>query len=135
MTTRTKDIITSCLIVLLVAAATVGGYHLGHERTAPVPFLNSTAYASVPSWDGETLYIVGNFTRAQGIDRNRVVAIDTYTGKVVKTFSVNVNSTVETITLDHVNGYLTITGRFTTVNGVERLHTAVLRESDGALLG
>lgn len=123
----------SVALVAAMGAASLGAYRLGHP--APTPFLNSTVYDSVPSWDGETLYVVGNFTRAQGLVRHRVAAINVETGKVLPDFSVDANGLVTGILEDHVNGYLRITGRFTTVNGVPRLHEAILRESDGALLG
>lgn len=129
------------LAVLFSAVSNVLDIRSNHRQQHPVTrvlpplYVNSTVLDSVPSWDGQTLYIVGNFTQVQGLERERVAAIDLTTGNAVLTFHVNVNGEVMGILEDHVNGYLRITGKFTTVNGVPRLHEAVLRESDGVLLG
>lgn len=84
----------------------------------------------VPTADGSSVFVAGDFKTIGGQARNKVAKIDTATG-AVSSFKVGMNNTVIRLGL-HDND-LYVAGKFTKVGSAERLHTARLNGTTGNL--
>lgn len=94
------------------------------------PSLNGEVRALAASPDGSTLYIGGAFTSVDGVNRNRIAALDPTTG-AVKSWNPNANYTVKAIAATSSTVYFG--GSFTSVSGVTRTRAAAVSTSTGAL--
>jgi PKD repeat protein len=104
----------------------------GALNTAFVPDLNAQAKAVVASPDGSTVYVGGDFTTANGVNRYRLAAYSTSTGALITTFAPNLNAGVSAIVATNTTVY--VGGAFTTANGVARSKLAAFSATDGSLL-
>ena len=104
----------------------------GVLNSAFVPKLNGSALVVAASPDGSRVYVGGNFTIANTVTRQRIVAYDTATGQVVQSFAPTLDSSVNAIHVTDAAVY--VGGSFTTANGVARSRLAAFSPADGALL-
>ncbi len=96
------------------------------------PDLNSDVRGLAVSPDGARLYVVGQFTAANGQTRSRIAAYDTATGALVSSFKPVLDTRANAVVATNDTVY--IGGVFSAVNGVARPRLAAVRASDGALL-
>ena len=93
--------------------------------------LNGQGLAIVASPNGSTVYVVGDFTKVDGVTHNRIAAFSTATGNLISTFTGNLNGSTKAVTANNSTVY--VGGSFTTANGVAHQHLAAF-SSAGALL-
>jgi hypothetical protein len=79
--------------------------------------LSAKAYVMVPSADGNTLYIGGDFATIDGVSRSKAAAFDTATGNLTS-WAPRVNGNIRGIGLKGTTVYLG--GAFTAINGQVR---------------
>jgi hypothetical protein len=96
------------------------------------PALNAQGFVITASPDGSRIYVGGDFTQANGVTRNRLVALDARTGAVVTDFTVNVNHRVYDIEVTADRLYLG--GSFTAVGNQARSRLAAVSSATGTLL-
>jgi hypothetical protein len=87
---------------------------------ALLPFnhtLNAKAWVMVPSADGGTMYIGGDFTRVDGATRSHLAAFDTATG-ALRPWNPAVSGTIRGLAL--LGGTLYVGGTFSAINGQAR---------------
>jgi Concanavalin A-like lectin/glucanases superfamily len=87
---------------------------------ALLPFnhsLNAKAYVMVPSADGATLYIGGDFSTVDGVSRSKLAAFDTATGNLTG-WAPRVNGNIRGMSLSGSTMYLG--GTFSAINGQTR---------------
>jgi hypothetical protein len=106
----------------------------GNLVTSFAPSLNGQVLSVAASPDGSRVYVVGDFTTANGVARRRVAAYSTATGQLVTSFNpVGVNSQARAVIA--INDTVYVGGGFAgTGNGSLRNNLAAFRASDGALL-
>jgi PKD repeat protein len=104
----------------------------GQLDTNFVASLNAQGQALAASADGQTLFVVGDFTQVNGVGRNRVAALDAATGAVRNILTSGTNSRVRTIAVRGDSVY--VGGIFTTAGGQPRNRLAAYSASTGALL-
>lgn len=98
------------------------------------PSLNAQVLSVAASPDGSRVYVVGDFTSANGVARRRVAAYDTNTGALVTSFNpTGVNSqaraVIATTSAVYVGGGFAGLG-----NGASRNNLAAFSATDGAVL-
>ena len=91
---------------------------------------NSQILAMVLSADEGTLYIGGQFTTINGMDRNYIAAVSTSTGSVLS-WAPEANNYVRTMTLD--NGTIYAGGDFTIMNTLPRNSVAAIDGSTASV--
>lgn len=97
------------------------------------PTLNAQVLSVTSSPDGRRVYVVGDFTVADGQARTRVAAYDTATGALVASFSPwGPPSQVKAVVATNDTVY--VGGAFTSAAGMPRSMLAAYRASDGAVL-
>jgi PKD repeat protein len=96
------------------------------------PTFNSQVRAMAVSPDQQTLYVAGQFTQVNGVNRYRVVAFNLATGAVKTSFAVTSNSTINGITANDTTVYMV--GIFTSVNGTARNSAVAVSATNGAVL-
>jgi PKD repeat protein len=96
------------------------------------PSFNAQVRSIAVSPNGNTLYVGGQFTQVNGVNRYRVVAFNLLTGTVATSFAVTLNSSVYGVAASDTAVYLT--GIFTSVNNVTRSGVAAVDATTGALL-
>lgn len=101
----------------------------GVLNTRFVPKLNGAVKAITVSADGKKIFVAGSFTKANGIAKSRIAALDPTTGATVKTFSASANSTVNTLAFR--GNTLYAGGAFTTVNAAARSHVVGVNGTTG----
>lgn len=120
----------------LTARANLLAYDIttGNLVTSFAPSLNGQVLAVAASPDKTRVYVVGDFTTANGQARRRVAAYSTATGQLITTFNpVGVNSQARSVVATNDTVY--VGGGFGSVgNGQPRNNLAAFRASDGALL-
>ncbi len=104
----------------------------GRLITGFAPVLNAQALAVAPSPDGSRLYIGGDFTSVNGVQRLRVAALDPATGSLISSFAPRMNATVRAITAS--GGTVWMGGTFTGVGTASRSRLAAVNAANGALL-
>lgn len=97
------------------------------------PVLNGPVKGLAASPDGSRVYVAGQFTTVNGVNRYRIAAFDTATGALVSNFAPAPNSTVNSVTVTDSAVY--VGGVFTKVGSVDRLRLAAFSPTTGALLG
>jgi hypothetical protein len=93
---------------------------------ALLPFnhnLSAKAYVMVPSADGSTLYVGGDFATIDGVSRSRAAAFDSATGNLTS-WNPRVNGNIRGIALKGSTVYLG--GTFTAVTGQTRRNLAAV---------
>ncbi|NUR94922.1 MAG: fibronectin type III domain-containing protein [Kribbellaceae bacterium] len=94
--------------------------------------LNGFVWAVVASPDGSRVYVGGDFTRVDGLVRNRLAAFDTATGRLVAGIAPQVSYRVKALAIGRTSLYFG--GSFGLVNGVTRNRAAAISTVTGALL-
>lgn len=96
------------------------------------PAFNGQVLGLAASPDGSRVYAVGEFTKVNGINRYRAVALNPSNGAVVTSFTPGFNARARAIVA--TNDAVYIGGSFTDVSGVTRARLAAIRPSNGAVL-
>ena len=104
----------------------------GRLITGFAPVLNAQALAVAPSPDGSRLYIGGDFTSVNGVQRLRAAALDPVTGALIGSFAPRMNAAVRAITAS--GGTVWMGGTFTGVGTASRSRLAAVSAADGSLL-
>lgn len=104
----------------------------GRLITGFAPVLNAQALAVAPSPDGSRLYIGGDFTTVNGVQRLRVAALDPVTGALISSFAPKMNASVRAIAASA--GTVWMGGTFTGVGTAGRSRLAAVSAANGALL-
>ncbi|GAA1133988.1 hypothetical protein GCM10009630_35230 [Kribbella jejuensis] len=94
--------------------------------------LDGFVWAVVASPDGSRVYVGGDFTRVDGLVRNRLAAFDTATGRLVANIAPQVSYRVKALAIGRNSLYFG--GSFEQVNGVTRNRVAAISTVTGALL-
>ena len=95
------------------------------------PTFDAQIKSLAASPDGSRIYAAGNFTKVNGVTRNRVVALDPSTGAVITSFNPSSNGVVNDVVASASTVYLG--GPFTAMNGVTRNRLAAVSSATGAL--
>lgn len=104
----------------------------GEISTTFLPEPNGTVRALLPSGDGTSVYVGGNFTTISGVSRSRLARIRVSDGAVVSTFNAG-NITGEVRDLSLRSGRLWLSGAFTHVGGrAQRALTTVNPTTGGS---
>lgn len=96
------------------------------------PVLNGQALSIAASPDGSRIYVGGDFTTVNGIQRNRIAAFDPDDGSLVSSFAPKVSASVRAIVAS--NSTVWFGGTFNAVGSATRNRLAAVNASDGALL-
>jgi PKD repeat protein len=97
-----------------------------------VPNLNGQVLAIAPSPDGSRIYVAGEFTQANGVNRYRIAAYSTSTGALVTTWAPALDFRARALAVTTTAVY--VGGAFSTANGVARTRLAAFNPTNGALL-
>ncbi|MCA0295768.1 MAG: PKD domain-containing protein [Actinobacteria bacterium] len=101
--------------------------------TSFAPNLNGQVLGVAASPDGSRIYVVGDFTTANGTARRRVAAYSTATGALITAFNpVGVNSQARAVIA--TNDAVYVGGGFLGAGSTLRNNLAAFRATDGALL-
>ena len=73
--------------------------------------LNAQGLAIAASPDGSTVYVVGDFTKVDGVTHNHIAAFSTATGALISTFTGNLNGSTKAVTANNSTVY--VGGSFT----------------------
>ena len=68
--------------------------------------LNGQGLAIVASPNGSTVYVVGDFTKVDGVTHNRIAAFSTATGNLISTFTGNLNGSTKAVTANNSTVYV-----------------------------
>jgi hypothetical protein len=105
----------------------------GNLVSSFAPMLNGQVLSVTASPDGSRIYVVGDFTTANGQVRNRVAAYSTVTGALITSFNpVGVTSQARAVIATNETVY--VGGGFQGAGTTSRRNLAAFRASDGALL-
>ncbi|AQP46315.1 hypothetical protein BW730_00745 [Tessaracoccus aquimaris] len=105
----------------------------GNLDTSFAPDLNGQVLDVAVSPDKTRVYVVGDFTTANGQARRRVAAYSTATGQLITSFNpVGVNSRARAVAA--TNDTVFVGGGFAGAGNTGRTNLAAFRASDGALL-
>ncbi|WP_115790096.1 PKD domain-containing protein [Arthrobacter silvisoli] len=96
------------------------------------PNLNGQALSITASPDGSRIYVGGDFTTVNGVQRLRIAALDPSTGSLIPSFAPKVAASVRAIVAS--NSTVWFGGTFNAVGSVSRNRLAAVNASDGALL-
>ena len=105
--------------------------HTG-ELTDFAPDINAKVLDIQPSADGSVIFVVGNFTSINGVNRYRIAALDPDTGEVIRSFNPTFNYRARTMVL--VDNTLYVGGGFGQSSGNSRTRLAAFDATTGALL-
>ncbi|QIG40956.1 hypothetical protein G5T42_16985 [Microbacterium sp. 4R-513] len=105
----------------------------GNLNTSFAPSLNGQVRSVTASPDGSRIYVVGDFTTANGQSRQRIAAYSTDTGALITTFNpVGVTATARAVVATDTAVY--VGGGFAGAGGTLRNNLAAFSASTGALL-
>ncbi len=100
--------------------------------TTFAPTLNGQVQTVAASPDGTRLYVGGEFTSVNGVNRYRVAAFNTATGALVSTWAPTLDYRARAIVATNTTVY--VGGAFNVANGNTRNRLAAFSASTGALL-
>ncbi len=100
--------------------------------TSFAPNLNGQVLGVTASPDGSRIYVAGEFTVADGVNRYRIAAYDTATGKLVTSFLPTLDFRARTVVAAGSTVY--VGGAFNSANGQKRARLAAFSAGNGALL-
>ncbi len=117
-----------------VARSNILAFNLTTGQLIPgfAPVLNAQALSIAPSPDGSRIYVGGDFTSVNGVQRWRVAALDAVTGNLIDSFAPKMAAGVRGIAA-HGNT-VWMGGTFNAVGSVSRPRLAAVNAADGALL-
>ncbi|HYJ75917.1 MAG TPA: PKD domain-containing protein [Kineosporiaceae bacterium] len=104
----------------------------GDLITSFAPNLNGQVLAIAPSPDGSRIYVAGEFTLANGVNRYRIAAYSTSTGALVTTWAPALDFRARALVVTSSAVY--VGGAFSTANNVARTRLAAFNPTNGALL-
>ncbi|MDT4928025.1 MAG: hypothetical protein QOF92_892 [Pseudonocardiales bacterium] len=104
----------------------------GNLVTSFAPSMNAEVKAITVSPDGSRVYVGGNFTQANGVNRFRIAAYSTSTGALLTSFTPSLDAAVYSISA--TNDAVYVGGSFSNANGVPRSRLAAFSPTNGALL-
>jgi PKD repeat protein len=96
------------------------------------PVFDAQVKSLAKSPDGSRLYVGGQFTSVNGVNRYRIAAFDTATGALINTFAPALDYIVQTIVATNTTVY--VGGGFSQVSGTPRTRLAAFSAADGSLL-
>jgi hypothetical protein len=96
------------------------------------PTLNGQVLAVAATPDHKRLYVAGEFTVANGVQRLRFAAFDVATGKLLAAVATRFNASVRAVSATNTAVY--VGGTFTTVNGIARSRVAAIDGLRGGVL-
>jgi trimeric autotransporter adhesin len=96
------------------------------------PGANNDVRALKASSDGTGLFVGGIFTTIAGVNRNRLAEVNTSTGALVTSFSVNASASV--FSVERIGSRVFFGGTFTSVNGAAHARIAAVAEATGVLV-
>ncbi|MEZ0164100.1 hypothetical protein AB2L27_04875 [Kineococcus sp. LSe6-4] len=94
--------------------------------------LNAEGLGITSSPDGSRIYVVGNFTQANGDNRYRIAALDARTGALVPGFNPQVDYRARAVVA--TGGTVYVGGQFSVANKTARSRLAAFSAATGALL-
>ncbi|MEZ0490676.1 hypothetical protein AB2L28_00310 [Kineococcus sp. TBRC 1896] len=94
--------------------------------------LNADGLGITSSPDGSRVYVVGNFTKANGQNRYRIAALDARTGALVPGFNPQVDYRARAVVA--TGGTVYVGGQFSVANKTARSRLAAFSAATGALL-
>lgn len=116
-----------------VARNNVLAYNLTTGALLPwAPSLNAQALNLAASPDGSRIYVVGDFTAANGSGYYRAAAFSTSTGAIISSFRPVMGSSTRSVAASNTVVYLG--GDAQSVNGASRLYLAAVSAVNGATL-
>jgi hypothetical protein len=101
----------------------------GNIDSAFVPSLNGSVNALAPASDGQSVFVGGTFTTANGTTVNRLTKLNVANGQRVTAFSANASGQVRDLALR--GGRLFVGGDFGTIKGQARGRLAAVNETTG----
>jgi hypothetical protein len=101
----------------------------GNIDTAFVPGLNGSVNALEAASDGQSVFVGGTFTTANGTTVNRLTKLNVADGQRVTAFSANTTAQVRDLALR--GGRLFVGGDFGTIKGQSRSRLAAVNETSG----
>jgi hypothetical protein len=101
----------------------------GNVDAAFVPSLNGSVNALAPASDGQSVFVGGTFTTANGATVNRLTKLSVANGQRVTAFSANASGQVRDLALR--GGRLFVGGDFGTIKGQARGRLAAVDETSG----
>jgi hypothetical protein len=104
----------------------------GALLTSWAPKINAKGKSIIASADGQTIYVGGNFTTANGVTRNRVAAFNAATGALITGFNPNAGYRVDDLALSGTTLY--IVGQFTAMGNKTHTRLAAVNATTGAVL-
>ena len=105
----------------------------GNLITSFAPTLNGQVRAVTASPDGSRIYVVGDFSTANGQARSRIAAYSTATGALITSFNpVGVTASARAVVATNTAVY--VGGGFQSAGGTTRRNLAAFSASTGALL-
>jgi hypothetical protein len=94
-----------------------------------VPQLNNVVLALAPGPDGSSVFIGGEFGTINGVTYRHLARLNLADGQPVSTFKANANSRVQD--MEYNNGWLYVSGKFSTVKSVARAGLARVDPTTG----
>ncbi|WP_432541216.1 hypothetical protein [Kineococcus sp. SYSU DK002] len=104
----------------------------GELVTSFTASLNSEGFGITASPDGSRIYVVGNFTQANGQNRYRIAALDAQTGALVPGFAAQVDYRARAVVATDDAVY--VGGQFSVANKTARSRLAAFSPANGSLL-
>jgi len=104
----------------------------GNLITTFTASLNAEGLGITASPDGSRIYVVGNFTQADGVNRYRIAALDARTGALVTSFAPVLDYRARAVTA--VGSTVYVGGAFSVANKTARSRLAAFAAGDGSLL-
>lgn len=116
-----------------VARTSILAYNLqtGVLINSFAPVLNGVVRSIAASPDGSRIYIGGNFTTVNGVNKYRVAALNPTTGAVIGQFAADTNAQVYAVSATASTVY--IGGVFSTVNGATHNKIAAVNATTGVV--
>ncbi len=96
------------------------------------PVLNNVVNVVIPTGDGTSVYVGGDFNTVNGVNRRKLARINVADGSLVTAFNVGgANGLVRDLRLS--NGTLYVAGHFTTLGGQARTYVGSVNPTTGAV--
>ncbi|MCU1478501.1 MAG: hypothetical protein JWQ64_3194 [Subtercola sp.] len=102
----------------------------GALNTAFAPVLNGQVKAVTASPDGSRIYIGGQFTTVNGVNRYRIAALDPTTGAVITSFNAGTNASVNALAAS--NSTVFLGGAFSSIGSSVRNKVGAVTAATGA---
>jgi hypothetical protein len=133
---RTATALAAGLLALAMPIAAAGVAAAATLTDGPLQSASVDGRVRQLAYDGDTLYLVGDFTHATDngntVTRNHAAAIDSTTGRLLP-WDPDANGSVYGIAVDPASGVVYLGGKFTTVGGVKETKLAQVSADSGAV--